>query len=48
MDPESLIEPQQAVDVEETAFQEMIDTQGHHEVIPQPKKKKTRGKHRKF
>ena len=47
MDPESL-KQQQAVAVEEAVFQEMIETQRHHQVIPQPKIKKTRGKRRKF
>lgn len=44
MDMESLKQQE----VEESTFQDMMDTQGHHEVIPKPKKKKTRGKHRKF
>lgn len=42
------MEAQEAVDVEEAAFQEtVVDTQDQ-EVIPQQKKKKTRGKHHKF
>ena len=38
-------EADEAVDVEAAVFEETVQQQ---EVIPQPKKKKTRGKRRKF
>lgn len=47
-DEETGSQEQEAVDVEEAVFQETVDAQGHQEIIPKPKEKKTRGKRRKF
>ena len=44
---EEMTESQEAVDIEEAAFEETIGIIDQ-EIIPQPVKKKTRGKYHKF